>query len=384
MNKIKVMHIITRMVRGGADENTAFTVQMLDKEIYEVDLFAGKGSEVEGFSNLKVEVLPHLVRQINPYHDLLAFFELYFVMKKGKYDIVHTHTAKAGILGRIAAYFCKVPVIIHTLHGSTFHDGLDLISKNVYIVLERICAKITYKIISVGDDLIDRYLKKGIGNKDKYITLRSGMYLDKFYRSSQWSDEDLSRIRNEIGIKNDIAVVTQIARLEKRKGYNYFVEAANKILKKLPDTIFLIVGEGEYKSKIEEMITKANLSSNFIFLGFRSDIEKVIAISNVIVLTSLWEGLPRILVQSAAVGRPIVTFAVEGATEVVKDDINGYVVKIGNIDALSEKVIGLLQDPDKRKSMGEKGRSIVGHDWDVGVMVKKIDEVYQQALNNPR
>jgi len=380
MSKVRVLQLITRMVRGGADENTAYIVKGLDGEKYDVDLYAGIGSDREVFEDLEIKIIPHLVREINIWSDFLAFVELYRVIRKNRYHIVHTNTAKVGILGRFAAYLNRVPVIVHTIHGTTFPESLEPWRQNFYVLLEKLAARFTDKMISVGDDLTRKYQEKGIGRKEQYITIKTGMDLDKFFEAGEIQNDEIESIKKEIGVDLKKRIVTQVARLEPRKGYNFLVEAAKIITKNNPDVIFLVAGEGYFKEEIQNMIRNAGLKDNFLLLGYRDDVEKIIAISDLVVLASLWEGLPRVLVQAAAVGKPIVTFAIEGAWEVVKEDLNGYIVDIGDVPRFAERIIEIIDDPEKARIMGKKGREIIGDEWDVDVMVKNVDNLYSELL----
>ena len=384
MSEYKVFHLITRMIRGGADENTAYTVNGLDKSLFDVDMYAGVESDMDKFNDLDVKIIPDLIRDVNIVRDFKAFCRLFNVIRKNKYDIVHTHTAKAGILGRWAAYFNRVPIIIHTLHGATFHESIGSAKKYLYIVLEKMAASFTDRMISVGDDLSERYIEKGIGKREKYVTIRSGMKLEKFFKAGELSIRELETIRDKLDIRRDRILITQIARLEERKGYKYLVEASKDIIKKTPEALFLIAGEGDYKEQIQMLIDESKMNDYFRFLGYREDVEKIIAISDLVVLTSLWEGLPRILVQASAVGRPVVTFAVEGAREVVKEGINGYVVDIEDTSSLAKKVILILEDLDKARKMGIEGRKIIGEEWNVDNMVKKIEALYKELIEKSK
>jgi glycosyltransferase involved in cell wall biosynthesis len=371
------------MIKGGADENTYSTIIGLNGGRYDIDLMVGDCSELENFpmlENKKVFVVKNLVRDVSPLKDLKALGEIYSFLKKNRYDIVHTHTAKGGFIGRISARLAKVPIIIHTLHGTTFGDFLPFYRRKLYIALEKMAISKTDKIISVSRDLINKYIGQKIGYPEKYTVIYSGIDTDRFYEAGKIPETEKIRLKKELGLDPYDITIVNISRLEPRKGHKYFLESASRIIERFPQVKFLIVGDGDYKEVLKKRADEFKLSSNLIFTGSRQDIEKVIAISDVSVLTSLWEGLPRVLIQSAAVGKPIVTFEVEGVREIVQNGINGFIVPSRDIETLTERIIFLLEDLEQARNMGIQGREIVGDAWNVENMVNRIDEVYKEQI----
>jgi glycosyltransferase involved in cell wall biosynthesis len=381
MEVLKVLHVHTRMIRGGADENTLFTVNGLDPQRFQVTLAVGGGSEPSMLGKIEpqVEVLeiPELVRDISPRNDLAAFNKLRRHMRDKRYDIVHTHTAKGGILGRFAARAAGVPIIVHTLHGSTFHSALDPVQYRVYWLLEKLTARFTKRIISVGEDLKDRYLMAGISSVEHYNVIRSGMDLSQFRTAAAMTAAQKAEVRRSLGVPADAPLVGKVARLEERKGYRYFIEMAELVLKQVPTAHFVGVGAGEQLDFLNAEVARRGLGRQIHFPGFRADIAEVLACLDVTVLTSLWEGLPRALVQAAACSVPAVTFEVEGAREVVKDGVNGYVVPSKDVEQLAERVISLLAHPERARAMGTAGSGLVHQGWTIESMVREISAVYE-------
>ena len=376
---MKVLHIITRFVQGGADENTISTVQGLLKQNHEVDLIVGGESDftyLEEHNGINHFVVPELKRDINPFYDVVAFWKIRDIIKKNKYDIVHTHTAKAGILGRFAAWVTRTPTIIHTLHGVTFHDFLNPLTKRFYIWLERITGCFTDVFITVGDDLKKTYINNKIGQVEKYVTIRSGMEIDKFSQAGN-GNKDLNLFENQqFKLADRRVMIGTVARLEHRKGHIYLLKTASKIIKQFPNAKFFIVGDGFYREQLEEEAQRLGLTKNVQFLGFRKDIHNLLSSFDIFILTSLWEGLPRVLVQAAAAGKPIVTFDVQGANEVVKNGVNGFVVPVKDVEMLTRKIIYLIENPGVAIDMGGTGRRIVGDSWDSQKMIQEISELY--------
>jgi glycosyltransferase involved in cell wall biosynthesis len=380
MEVLKVLHVHTRMIRGGADENTLFTVNGLDPRRFQVTLAVGGGSEPTMLGKIEphVEVIeiPELVREISPQKDAAAFARLRRHMRQGRYDIVHTHTAKGGILGRLAARSARIPIIVHTLHGSTFHGALHPLQYGLYWLLEKVTASFTDRIISVGEDLKDRYVRAGISSAERYDVIRSGMDLTQFWEAAAMDAGKRAEVRRSLGVPAEAPLVGKVARLEERKGYRYFLDMAERVLQRVPDAHFVGVGAGEQLEFLGTEAARRGLASRVHFPGFRQDIADVLACLDVLVLSSLWEGLPRVLVQAAACGVPAVTFDIEGAREVVKEGVNGFVVPSKDVGQLADRVASLLADPARARAMGVAGSGLVHQGWTVESMVRDISAVY--------
>jgi len=383
MKKIKVLHIITRLIRGGADENTILNIRGLEKDKYQVELVVGGESDpaiLAQLTGINCTVISSLKRNILPWWDLLAFLQLARLIKKGHYQIVHTHTAKAGFLGRIAARLSGTPIIVHTLHGTTFHDSIHPLIKKFYIEFERFVAYFTDMFIAVGDDLKKKYLNKKIGSAERYTTIHSGFDLNTFVEAGNLSDADRRLELNKLGISENNFVIGTVSRLEPRKGHIYLFEAAKRIVSQIPNTKFLIVGEGYYRQRLEQQAEQLNLSDFIKFLGYRADIAKIISLFDVFLLTSLWEGLPRVLVQAALLGKPIVTFDVEGAREIVENGVNGFIVPLRNVELLAQKLLVFARNLDLAQNMGRRGKKIVGNRWAADLMIEQTKQLYQELV----
>jgi glycosyltransferase involved in cell wall biosynthesis len=287
-------------------------------------------------------------------------------------------------VGRFAARAARSPIIVHTLHGSTFHEHLDRLRYGLYWSLEKLTARFTDRIISVGEDLQQRYLDAGIGKPSQYQVIRSGMDLHRFQAAAELSTEARAAIKRSLGVPENAPLVGKVARLEARKGYHYFLELAASVLKARPDAHFVGIGAGELQETLRQQAQSQGIGDRVHFVGFRSDIADVLASLDVIVLTSLWEGLPRVLVQAAVCGTPAVTFAVEGAWEVVKEGQNGYIVPSRDTQAMSRRVLELLADPVRAREMGQTGRRLVHEGWTIESMVSAISTVYDELARLKR
>lgn len=383
--KTKVAHIIARMITGGADENTLFTVQGLDKDKYEVDLIMGEEFDESILKRIKDEnfniiQIKGLKWKLNFLYDPIVLIKLIKLMRKSHYDIVHTHTTKAGILGRIASRIAGVPVIIHGLHGSTF-QAFDSGLLNWFLFLfERLTGRFTDAYISVSGVLSEKYNEKGIGKKENYHTVYSGMELEIFYGVR--GKIDCRKKQRELGISLEDFVIGNVARLETRKGHKFLIDALKKVIKERKGCPLklLIIGEGNKRKYLENYVKELNLGDKVIFTGYREDVEELMAIMDIFVLTSLREGLPRVLVQAAAVGIPSIAFNVDGVPEIIKDNYNGFLIRPRDVGQLINRIEKYINNKELVLLHGQKGREFIKDKWSIEDMVGKIDEIYQNLV----
>jgi glycosyltransferase involved in cell wall biosynthesis len=382
---VRVLHIITRMIVGGAQENTLLSVEGLDAmPEYQVTLISGidKGKEGELLSRARetthLIIVPAMGRNINPFSDLVAFWKLYRLIRQGRYHIVHTHSSKAGVLGRLAAWLARTPIIVHTLHSLVFHDYQPWVINRAWWLTKKICAPVTDFYISVSDIISQKAIAAGIAEPERFRTIYSGMELDWFLNARF----DSAKVRSEFGIPADAPVVGKIARLFPLKGHDQLMDAAPEIVKRVPNVRFFLIGDGMLLERLKERARDYGILDNFVFAGLidRERIPEMISAMDVVVHTSLREGLARVLPQSLAMGKPCVSFDIDGAPEVVINDRTGYLVKaFDNVD-LADRIAHLLQDPALRERMGENGRKHVDPNFRTEKMVADISEVYQMLL----
>lgn len=383
--KIKVAHIIARMITGGADENTLFTVQGLDKNRYEVDLIMGEEFDESILKRVKDEniniiQIKGLKWKLNFLYDPIVLIKLIKMIRKNRYDIVHTHTTKAGILGRIAARIAGVPIIVHGLHGSTFEAFDSGLLNWLLFLFERLTGRFTDAYISVSGVLSEKYIERGIGKKENYHTVYSGMELETFYRVR--GKIDYRKKQRELGINSEDFVIGNVARLEKRKGHKFLIDTFEKVIeeRKGRPLKLLIIGEGEERGNLENYVKEANLEKKVIFTGYREDVEELMAVMDLFVLTSLREGLPRVLVQAAAMGMPSIAFNVDGVPEIIEDNHNGFLVKAGDVKQLTKRIIQYIDHKELLVLHGKNGRELIKGKWSIEDMVEKIDKIYQDLI----
>ena len=373
------------MIVGGAQENTLLSVEGLDKmPQYDVVLLSGidKGREGELLSRARetteLIILPELGRAIHPLNDFVALWKLYRIIKKGHYHIVHTHSSKAGVLGRIAAWLAGTPLIVHTLHSLVFHDYQPWIVNRTWRLIKKICAPMTHHFISVSQIIVNKAIAAGVDKPEKFTTIYSGMELDWFLKANF----DGAAVRREFGIPEDALVVGKVARLFPLKGHDELMDAAPEIVRRNPNVRFFLIGDGILLEHLQERARQAGILENFVFAGLidRERIPEMISAMDVLVHTSLREGLARVLPQALAMGKPCVSFDIDGAPEVVISDKTGYLVQANDSEGLAEAISRLLDDADLRKQMGEAGRKLVDPMFRAETMVEQISDVYQMLL----
>jgi glycosyltransferase involved in cell wall biosynthesis len=381
--KIKVLQIITRLIVGGAQEHIMYLCDLLEKKRFEVTILSGIQTDDESDcmdevrkKSINLTLLPQLTREINPLLDLIVLYKMMVYMKRERFDIVHTNSSKAGIIGRLAAKLAGVPVIVHTAHGWAHHDYMSSWRRRFYIMLERIAEKFSDKIVAVSELNVKKALNDKIGYPSKYCIIRSGIDLEKFSRLGIYPERE----KRKLSIDPQDKVVGSVTRFFDQKAPGDFIRMANEILKSNKKVSFLLVGDGPLKEKIEAMISEYKISEKVILTGFRSDIPELLSIMDIYVLTSLWEGLPRVLPQAMAMCIPIVATCVDGVPEAVKHGENGFLVPAKDYHALAEKTLQLIENPSLAKRMGEAGKKMVYPEFCVKEMVKKTEELYEDLF----
>jgi len=378
---MRVTHIITRLVVGGAQENTVATVLGLrQKRGVEVHLISGPTAGPEGSLESEVskipgllEIVPELVRPIHPLKDFLALRHLEQILREQKPDIVHTHSGKAGILGRLAAKRAVVPVIIHTIHGPSFGKFQNGLSNFVFRAAEKYAARATTHFIVVADAMKGQYLAAGIGKPEQYTKIFSGFPLEPFLIAGN----DLE-LRRKLGIAPDDFVIGKIARLFKLKGHDDLFAVAPELVRRNPKIKFLLVGDGEWRGRFENLAKTPGLEKNFIFTGLvpPAEVPRYVGIMDALVHLSLREGLPRALPQALAAAKPVVAYDCDGAREVCLDGETGFLVNPGDLAGLKNRSLQIANDPALCKRFGKSGSDFVRENFAVEIMVDSIYHLY--------
>ena len=360
---MKICHVITRMLVGGAQENTFLSARGAVEDGHECVLLTGPTTGREGKllsrvhnPGVKVVETPYLVREISPLTDLKAVFALKKFFEENQFDVVHTHTSKAGIIGRIAGKLAKVPVVTHTIHGLAFGPYEGFLKNLIYVTSEKISAYCCDRTYAVAQAMIDQCLERGIGRKDLYKVVYSGMELDKFLNARP--EEEL---RRSLNIPPGRKVIGAIARLFPRKGYEELIPAFGKVVEKYPDTHLLIVGDGPARSTYEKMLAEMEISDHVSFAGLVSPDEvcRYVALMDVACHLSLKEGLPRVAVQALAEGKAVVAYDLDGTPEVVRTGETGVLIRPLDWQGAADALCRLLENPTELERMGQNGRQLV-------------------------
>ena len=384
---MRIAHVITRLIVGGAQENTVSSVLGLNKkEDITVRLYSGPTTGPEGsiesiFTSCSdlLHIVPKLIRPINPFSDYLAYRHLLREFKKFKPDIVHTHSGKAGFLGRVAAKKANVQNIVHTIHGPSFGPYQGCISNTLFKKAEKIAAAHTDHFITVADAMQEQYLNAGIGNRNIYTKIFSGFNLKPYL-----SDYNTLEIRNQLGLKKDDFVVGKIARLFNLKGHDSLFKIAPILTKELPNIRFLIIGDGPLKENFKNIAKQINCEKNFIFVGLvpPSRIPPLINSMDTLIHLSRREGLPRALPQAMAAAKPIVALNYDGAREVCLNEKTGLLVEKEDLPELARSILRLAKDKKLLNSLGQAGRDFVQDKFTLDHLVNSQYQLYQRLFTS--
>lgn len=375
---MRICHVITKPELGGAQLSTLNILLNLPRDKYNISIITSAHGMLEpefrGMKKAMTFFSRFLVRPINPLSDILAFIDIFLIYRSNKYDLVHTHSSKAGIIGRWAARLANIPTIIHTVHGWPFNDYQPSILRRFYIFLERITASVTTKIICVSKRDIDIALRYKIAPREKLTLIRYGIPLRKFRESKT----DIQLKKRELGIANNDPVIGMISCLKPQKSPADYVRAAIEIYKEMPAVNFLMVGDGVLKSQCKRILDAATLDGRFIFAGWRRDVSEILDVLDVVVLTSKWEGMPISIIEALSKGRVVVATDAGGTSELVKDGVTGYIVEPGSYRQVAKKVLNVLNDRQLFQSVKNRAYSSIDDSFDVSRMVNEIDNLYQR------
>jgi glycosyltransferase involved in cell wall biosynthesis len=385
---VRVLHVITRLIVGGAQENTLFTAEGQSRTPgLRVTLLAGIDDGPEGnlhdrarAEGVDLQLMRELVRPIAPVTDVVGLAKLVAFMRRGRYDIVHTHSSKAGILGRIAARLAGVPIVVHTLHSLVFGEHATPAQNALYLALKRACAPLTTQFISVCDATKNGAVQKHIGRPAQHCTIYSGFHIAPFLAvRDQLSVEEAKR---RAGLQPGDLVVGKVARLFPQKGHDHFLEAARIIAAREPRARFLLVGDGILRKELEERAAGYGIRDRFVFAGLVAPdaVPALMQAMDVVVHTSIREGLARVIPQAEAVGKPVVGFALDGSPEAIADGVSGFLARPYDDAHVAERVLEILDDGPRRRAMGEAGRAFAAANFPVEVMVDRINDVYRSLL----
>ena len=384
---MRIAHIITRMIVGGAQENTLLCCADLIRIFGDdVLLITGPAIGPEGdllaattSTSVPLQYIPTLRRAIHPWNDLLAYRALKQAIRTFRPEVVHTHSAKGGVLGRQAAWSLKVPAVVHTVHGAPFHEYQNVVSRTFFAACERYAARRCHRLVSVAQAMTDQLVAASVAPRSQFVKVFSGMDVEPFLRA----DELRRATREHFDFAPEHIVIGKVARLFHLKGHEYLIEAAAQIVPQFPHVRFLFVGDGILRSQLERQIAAAGLQDHFRFTGLvpPQQMPALLGALDILVHASLREGLARALPQALIAGKPVVSYDVDGAREVVIPGETGYLVPPRSIVPLAAAMRELVQDASLRRRLGEEGRRRFTDSFRHEYMTTQLRALYEQLLN---
>ena len=374
--KKKILFIITYLELGGAQKQLLSLIENLDRDKYSLYLCAGDDgyfkSKFKAVAFLKVYFVPELVRRISPLNDLIAFVKLYFFIRKNGFDIVHTHSPKASILGRWAAYLAGVRSIIYTAHGWPFHDQLNQLLAKLYFFLEKVTALITKRIIVVSASDLRKALKNRVSSADKFAIIHYGIDI-------QWAENIFLKRKTSPPADN---LIVNISCLKPQKGLRYFLDAVETILRKRGDARFSLIGDGPLYENIKQEIEERKLEKEVVLEGWKDNIAESLSSASVMVIASLWEGLPLAVIEAVISGVPVVATDTGGVLDIIKDKNNGIILHRKDAQSIADAIISIM---DNYKSWHKKVIAAREHldlaYWSDKRMTELTEKTYQEVLS---
>lgn len=361
MRKVKILYVIGTLVPGGAEKQLLNLIKLLDKTKFQPVLIALRGGKLEG--DFKKVVKLRIIGKkwkIDPFF----FFHLFKAIKKESPDILHTFMFTSNTWGRFCGILLKVPVLIASERST------DPWKKWYHFKIDKILGKFTSKIICVSEEVEKVYKEKLNLPDEKFLVIKNGVdieYFDNIERKAE--------LKQKFKIEEEKVILTG-GRLSSEKGIDYFLRAAEKLIKIFPPVKFLIVGEGSEREKLEREVESMNLEEKVIFTGYRDDLPQIMKISDVVVLSSKWEGLPNLLIEAMACKLPVVATNVGGCKEIVKEGENGFLVEYGDIENLTEKILYILKNPEMSEKMGKKGYEFIKTHFNIKDKIKQYENIY--------
>jgi len=385
MRKLKIVHIITRLIIGGAQENTLLSCEGQHVLGHDVTLFTGPAIGPEGSlldrarsTGYHVEILDSMRRSILPWQDVSTYRAFKKRLHEIRPDVVHTHSSKAGILGRVAAYRAKVPAVVHTIHGLSWTASTREPVNAMYRALEKWTAPMTGRIVCVAGAMSEQSLAKNIGKPEQYVTVYSGMETKTFVHPPVPRDV----VRAQLGLRDEHVAVGTIARLFELKGHDDLLDLAPNLCEKFPNLRFLWVGDGSLRGRFESRIVEMKLQDRFILTGLVKPVRipELCGAMDIVVHPSRREGLARALAQGALAGCPVVTYDIDGNREALVEERTGFLVPPFDKEILRLRLARLLDDMPTSRAMGERGRAFALARFDTSAMIEGLERVYYDVL----
>lgn len=381
-SQIRVLHAITRLDRGGSSENTLLSAIGLAKRGYKVDVLFGRTEDahvelLKEARELGVEFIEEedLVRDIHPVKDITAYNQIVRFLGDNRYDIVHAHSSKAGLICRFAASRAGIRAVVYTPHGHVFYGYFGQPLTSFIILAEKAAARVTDRIIGLTPAECEEWIERGVGRREQYVAIPSGLDF-RMMEDRAFTDRDL---KEELGIPREHKLIGSIGRFVGVKGYEFFIEAASMLIRERPDAHFVLAGDGPLHIKFKELIDKRGLEGRFHLIGWQEHTASVLKALDVFILPSLNEGMGRVLVMAMYYGKPVIATRVGGVPSIVSDE-TGLLINPRSPEAIRTAVSDLLDDPERASEMAERGRERVLSGYSAEKMVNDLDALYKELL----
>lgn len=371
------------MVYGGGSIGTLHLAQKIDSYNFENTIICGFQSEQEGnllhdvdIKDINIIIIPELVRELKLHKDIIALLKLIKILKKNKYDIVHTHGSKAGVIGRLAAAICRVPIVLYTVHGWGLKAG-SFFPRTLFRYIEKVVSSFTTMLLFQTKSDIEEAIAFNIGKKDQYLLIGNGVDLQTFYAYNKHKAQNIIKELKLI----DMSIVGTIGRVSAQKNPFGFIKIAQKVLEKKKNVVFIFIGGGELLDEIQKLINDLGLSDHILFTGVRSDVPEFLANFDIFILPSLWEGLPRSVIEAMAMSKPVIVHDIGGMEEIVTDGESGFIVPTDKADSFAKRILYLLDNPGKARVMGHNG-FMKAVQFDYNRVVAKVRNIYIRLYKN--
>lgn len=380
-DRVKVLHVITRFF-GGSGGNTLLSAAGMDNARYETWVAAAPGGPLwqqARQAGVRTVELPHMRERISPMRDLLALRDLVLLTRRERFTVVHTHCAKAGVLGRLAARLTRVPVVVHTFHAFAAHAFMGAPRRAAYLLLDRLARRLAHRYIAVSPRVAREAVERRLAPAGSIVVVPSAVSLDEIPAHPD------PLVRHEFGIPEQVPMVGTVGRFCRQKAPLDFVRMAARVKQTHPDVAFVMVGDATLESAPLEQLARDEadrLGVHIVFAGFRADAARIAACFDVFVISSLYEGLGRALTEALAAARPVVATAVNGVPDLVQPGATGLLVEPGDPAGLAANVVWLLDHPEEARRMGRQGRNRVLSFFDPGTMCAQLDQLYAQLLGS--
>ena len=381
LQPLRIAHVITRLINGGADENTVISCNEAVRSGHQVVLVHGAQTRPEILATVDERVniveLPSLMRPIAPLGDVKALGDLVRTFRRLRPDVVHTHTSKAGILGRLAAHVARVPVVVHGVHIVPFVN-VGRLETFAYLTAERAVQGMTHAFIDVSPGVRDLCVKAGVGAPERHHVVESGFDLSRFRAAKQ--PEDWRELLRLVPDDPRPPVVLMLAVFEARKRHLELLERLPGIAARFPRVRFVFAGDGSLRDAIATRVRTLGIERNVVLTGFHPHPEQLIALADICLLASAREGLPRVLMQYLAGGKPAIAPALPCIDDVLRHDVNGLIVRSDDLDGLADAVVALLDDPARRARLARGAETTQLSEWDAARMGERLEAVYADVI----